>query len=237
MRRVAIVLCLVACREAAASAGTDSPVLVELFTSEGCSSCPPADAVLADLERTRGVVVLGHHVDYWDGLGWKDPFSSANATSRQRAYAAAIGGGTYTPEAVVDGRVQVLGSRRTAIEAAVQEAAKKPHASVAVELAPAGDAQQLTVRVGALPADATDDAELVVATVTPAAHVTIPRGENAGRTVDHVAIARGLVTVGVVPRAGSTSRVLVAKDAARLVVFVQEKGSRRVLGTAVLRRS
>lgn len=205
-------------------------MLVELFTSEGCSSCPPADALLAQIERARGAIVLAHHVDYWDGLGWRDPFSSSAATARQRAYATAIGGGTYTPEAVIDGRVQLVANRRASLEEAIEAAAKKTHASVAGEIADGA----MAVRVGALPADAADDAELVIATVKPSARVVVTAGENAGRTLDHVAIARSVFTAAVVPRAGGAWKVVVEKDVTRAVAFVQEKKSRRVLGAARL---
>ena len=111
------------------------PVLVELFTSEGCSSCPPADGVLAALERTQSVagariVPLALHVDYWDGIGWPDPFSSAQATQRQRSYAP-LGSGAYTPQAVIDGRAETIGSRKAMVEQAIGEAAKRPHAAIA----------------------------------------------------------------------------------------------------------
>jgi hypothetical protein len=164
MRRLALVVSLMGCREAGAAPARETPVLVELFTSEGCSSCPPADEYIAQLERSRGAVVLSHHVDYWDRLGWRDPFSTAAATARQRAYAAAIGGGTYTPEA----------------------------------------------------------------------GVVVSAGENAGRTLDHVAIARSVFTAATVPRDGGVWKVVLDRDVTRVVAFVQEKKSRRVLGAARL---
>jgi hypothetical protein len=222
------------------------PVLVELFTSEGCSSCPPADAVLARLERAQDapgaeVVPLAFHVDYWDGIGWPDPFSAPWATARQRAYAP-LGGGTYTPQAVVDGRAQVVGSRGAAVVQAVAEAAKRPHAPVAIGVARAGggghDAFDVTIEVGALPSDAATDADLLVAIAQRAARIAVPRGENAGRTLDHTAIARELRVLGPAAATGGSfaTRVtppkgLAAADA-RVVALVQERSSRRVLGAS-----
>src|ERR1700746_3918568 len=99
------------------------PIVVELFTSEGCSSCPPADALLAELAGRPDLLALSFHVDYWDGLGWKDPFSSPDATRRQRGYADLLGLATvYTPQMVVDGRWQAVGSDRSEVEQALGSA-------------------------------------------------------------------------------------------------------------------
>jgi len=107
-----------------ASASADTrPVVVELFTSQSCSSCPPADALLGELARRGDVVALGFHISYWDGLGWKDPFSSRSSTDRQRAYARLFGlGQVYTPQMVVDGAREMVGSDRDQVLAAVRDA-------------------------------------------------------------------------------------------------------------------
>jgi hypothetical protein len=105
-----------------ASAAT-RPVVVELFTSQSCSSCPPADALLGELARRGDVVALGFHISYWDGPGWKDPFSSQSSTDRQRAYARLFGlGQVYTPQMVVDGAREMVGSDRKEVLAAVNDA-------------------------------------------------------------------------------------------------------------------
>lgn len=220
------------------------PVLVELFTSEGCSSCPSADVVLASLERTQSVagariVPLAHHVDYWDGIGWPDPFSSAEATQRQRNYAS-LGSGSYTPQAVVDGRAETIGSRKAMVELAIAEAAKRPHATIGVEIAERKNAAapvEVTLKVGALPAGAASDAELIVALTQNAVRVAVPHGENAGKTLEHTAVTRKLLVAGKVPGPGAALTAslhvpqgLSAKEL-RIVAFVQERASRKVLGT------
>jgi len=221
------------------------PVLVELYTSEGCSSCPPADGVLAALERTQSVagariVPLAIHVDYWDGIGWPDPFSSAQATQRQRSYAP-LGSGSYTPQAVIDGRSETIGSRKAMVEQAIGEAAKRPHAALGIELGARKNAAapvEVTVKVGALPAGSASDAELLVALTQNAVRVAALRGENAGKTLEHTAVTRQLVVAGAAPATGGSLTAsltvpqgLAAKDL-RVVAFVQERASRKVLGTA-----
>jgi len=221
------------------------PVLVELFTSEGCSSCPPADTVLAGLERTQSVsgarvVPLGLHVDYWDGIGWPDPFSSAQSTQRQRAYAP-LGSGSYTPQAVIDGRAETIGSRKGMVEAAIAEAAKRPHASVGIKVAPHPDPAapfDVVLDIGALPAGSASDAEVLVALTQNAVRVDVKRGENAGKVLEHTAVARQLVVAGPTPAAGASLKARlevpsgVAPKELRVVAFVQERASRHILGTA-----
>ncbi len=194
-----------------------TPVLVELFTSEGCSSCPSADAVLARLEKTPNAIVLAHHVDYWNSLGWPDPFSSADATARQRLY-----GQSYTPEAVIDGQDEMNGSREAAVTEALNTASRRPHAKIELTATPNGGAWDVT---------ATGPATVYLAVVQDRASVPVPRGENAGRTLDHVGIVRSLKKV-----TGKTTVTLPAPIAASngttfsLVAFSQDD-RHRVLGT------
>src|ERR1700756_199186 len=120
-----------------ASFAGDVPVLAELFTSEGCSSCSPADALLMKLDRLQPVagahvIVLSEHVDYWNQLGWRDPFSSAQFSQRQQRYARLIGGEVYPPQIVIDGRELVLGSDPAAIQKAVGQAAQRPKTTVKI---------------------------------------------------------------------------------------------------------
>jgi len=216
------------------------PVLVELFTSEGCSSCPSADEVLARLERAQPIagariVPLAFHVDYWDSLGWPDPFASSASTARQRAYAP-LGGGTYTPQAVIDGRAELVGSRSSAVEQGIERAARQPHVMVGIDVRAIKDSFEVTVRVAPL-AEAPKDAQVLLAVTQPNARVSVPRGENAGKTLEHTAIVRELKDPVAVGAHGGTATFLVrapnrvpASDV-RVVAFVQQRDSRAVLGS------
>src|SRR5271168_3386935 len=127
-----------------ASAGT-RPVVVELFTSQGCSSCPPADALLGDMARRDDVIALGFHISYWDGLAWKDPFSSQSSTDRQRAYSRLFHlGQVYTPQMVVDGAREMVGSDRQEVLAAVGDARPETVAPVSF----AADRRSVTIGAG-----------------------------------------------------------------------------------------
>ena len=207
------------------------PILIELFTSQGCSSCPPADALLQRLNDAQPVagaqlVVVSEHVDYWNNLGWRDPFSSAQFSERQGSYP---GFRTYTPQAMVDGRVDAVGSDREAIETAVKGALSDPHGTIALDRSDAA----LKIRIDQLPKGHAA-ADVVVAFVEDGLSVQVDRGENAGRTLKHVAVARSLETVGSVPEAGlAWSGEVKPHGALRAVVFVQERRSRHVLASAM----
>jgi len=184
-------------------------VLVELFTSEGCSSCPPADAVLARLHREQPVpgvqlIVLSEHVDYWNSLGWKDPFSAALFSDRQGQYSGHI----YTPQAVVDGRADVLGSDERAIVRAVAAAGREPHGTLRLTATPSG------VRIAVTGLSGHSDAEVMVAVVEDGLVSRVERGENAGRTLAHTAVVRALQRGGTIPAAADrwTNEVPVSLD-------------------------
>ena len=108
------------------------PTVVELFTSQGCSSCPPADALLGELERRGGVIALGFHISYWDSLGWKDPFSRPQSTERQRVYARLFSGQIYTPQLVVDGRYGFVGSDGREASSAIHSAIRERKIPIAI---------------------------------------------------------------------------------------------------------
>ncbi len=166
-------------------------MVLELFTSQGCSSCPPADALLAALAGTRDdVLALDFHVDYWNYLSWRDPFSSAANTQRQRRYAAALGTEIYTPQLVVDGQYQAVGSDRAAVMAAIATARPAILPGPALSFAP--NDTGLTVDVGA--GEGAGDVLLIG---FDAQHVTeVGSGENAGRVLREVNVVRSMTLVG-----------------------------------------
>jgi hypothetical protein len=179
----AAALAATAARAAAAAA---SPVLVELFTSQGCNSCPPADAYLTELARQPGVLALAYHIDYWDQLGWRDPFSSPAATARQRFYARALGlRSIYTPQIVVNGRHDAVGSDRRQVAAAISEAAATAPKTTVSLLADGG---RLVVNAGA----GSGEGRLWSVAYDLSHETHVRGGENAGRTLVNVNIVRAL---------------------------------------------
>jgi hypothetical protein len=229
------------------------PVVVELFTSEGCSSCPPADALLArlaeePLDGNVQLIALEEHVDYWNDLGWADPFSSRDWTSRQNVYSGALGNGNpYTPQMVVDGAVEFVGSHRQKARQAILEAAGKTKIPVTLEQGNANKAGtgSFSVKVGKLQGTAKrDTAEVWLAVTETGLHSAVTRGENAGENLHHAAVVRSMRKIGEAQADGETA---FAGDASvplqrewkrenlRAVLFVQEKKSRRILGAAEIR--
>jgi hypothetical protein len=177
---------------AAPSMADERPILVELYTSEGCSSCPPADALLAELATRPDVLALSFHVDYWDRLGWKDPFSSAAATERQNRYAGLLGLATvYTPQIVVDGHWQAVGSDRDAVDQALAAARL---ACKAVPMRLTLDHGRANVALGAGPPGV--PAALLLVGFDRRHVDRVGGGENDGRTLTHIDVVRGLDAIG-----------------------------------------
>ena len=225
------------------------PVLVELFTSEGCSSCPPADQVLTrfvDLQPVPGadVIALGEHVDYWDRLGWRDPFSSAAFTARQTDYASQAfhGGDVYTPQIVVDGHEAVVGSDYRAATNAIARAARAsgPRLRIALSATRVGDSSvRVTMQVDPVAGvSLSRTAESFVALTEDGLVTQVRRRENSGRELHHSAVTRVLSSVGAV-RAGAapwttSTTVPLAREwnlsRLRLIAFVQDRATRAVLG-------
>lgn len=177
--------------------------VVELFTSEGCSSCPPADEVLAGLvsqnpSRSSGeVIALGFHVDYWDRLGWKDPFSSAAATRRQHAYASQFGNDqVYTPQLVVNGAIGFVGSKKTLAEKAVERALTlSPQVHLTIERAPSTSSSvkslSVTTKLSKAPGEAmAEKYQVLLALVQKSATTNVKHGENSGLQLRHVNVVR-----------------------------------------------
>jgi len=214
---------------AAASAQSLAPVLVELFTSEGCSDCPPADRVLAHLDGQA--IVLSEHVDYWNQLGWKDPFSAAFFSRRQETYCTQLASkGPYTPQMVVDGETEFVGSDAARATAAIAKAARRPKAEVKLSRTAAG----LQLDIASAPAAA----EVWMALADDRDTSQVAAGENRGRRLEHVAVVRSLQKIGSVKRGGAYAHLMELPAAAapqRVVVFVQQAGQGRVMGAALWR--
>jgi len=160
------------------------PVVLELFTSQGCSSCPPADVLLGKLAERPNVIALAWHVDYWDHLGWRDPYASRTSTARQRAYARALGSDVFTPALVVDGAKVLIGSQRASIEAAIDKADRLP---VEVTVSRSANAIQIAACPG--PAQA-------LRIVYDPEHLTkVGAGENDGEQLREYRIVRAVEVV------------------------------------------
>lgn len=178
---------------AGAAAG---PVVVELFTSQGCSSCLPADALMADLARRPEVIALSLHVDYWDYLGWRDTLGSPDCAQRQREYARRRGDGqVYTPQMIVNGRSDILGSDRQRVLDAIGTP-RDHQASVPVVIA--SHDRELLIEISAAPSgQIVAEATVWVISVVPRVVIDIRRGENAGRTVVYTNVVRKIIPAGM----------------------------------------
>ena len=177
-----------------ARAQDKAPVVVELFTSEGCSSCPPADALLGELARRPNVVPLAFHVDYWDYIGWKDPYASPAFTQRQHDYATALRlHMVYTPQMVVDGRTDVVGSEQGDVEAAIGKAGAQPKLAISIEKDGAGYRAVIPASDTA-PSDG--PATVWLALFDSQRETRVARGENGGRTLKEYNIVREWRQIG-----------------------------------------
>jgi len=238
---------------------SEQTVVVELFTSEGCSSCPPADQVLSRLESPRNpsvvrgkqgplsipagveVIALGEHVDYWDQLGWKDRFSSPLFSARQQDYGKAFHlESVYTPEMVVNGQKEVLGSDSRAVQEAINKAAREPRAQVALAMT---SPQTVSFSVSKLPPQS-HESEILLGVTESGLVTPVLGGENSGRELRHAAVVRSLSSLGRLDpaRPGEYSAVAqlnLRQDWNRanlkLVLFVQDRVTRRILGAASVR--
>jgi hypothetical protein len=209
--------------------------VVELFTSEGCSSCPPADDLLGEIAadaQQRGVAIfpIAFHIDYWDGLGWRDRFSLADSTDRQQRYAKALGSQIYTPQMIVNGRTQFVGSDRDAYRRAVADALSAPavaQLSFSLKTGRGG-----TVSIGYKTTSAPPGCVLNMVIVQRSATTDVPRGENAGHTLHHINIARSIKTIPLEKASGeielSLPDDLAAKDAL-IIGYLQKNNSLEIL--------
>ncbi len=225
------------------------PVVVELFTSEGCSSCPPADVLLQKLQAQQPIpsaqiIPLEEHVDYWNHDGWTDPYSSAEWTERQQTYSALSKKDPYTPELVVDGQSQLIGNSPKEAVLAIEDAASSAKTEILLTQTSAGaKAAHFSVSVGKLATPrAGDVAEVWLAVTEDGLHSAVSKGENAGHELSHTATLRSLHKIGVADAnaaPASFSGEPVVKFNSRwnvqnlhVTVFVQEKKSRQIVGAA-----
>jgi len=224
-----------------------TPVLVELFTSEGCSSCPPADRFLEKLDgqpiQGAEMIVLSEHVDYWNHIGWKDPYSASFYSQRQSAYVNRFGlDSVYTPQIVVDGTSEFVGSNSGLADKAFRKALSVPKLPVRLSLisADASNTLHSHLETGALDSSfGSREVEVYVVVALNRAESQVSAGENAGHRLAHVSVVKSLTRVGVLKQ----GRVLVQdvqlklgpgsdSSGLRLIAFVQEPRQGRVLGAA-----
>jgi hypothetical protein len=223
-------------------------VIVELFTSEGCSSCPPADALLKELSEQQKmndvqVVALEEHVDYWNHLGWKDPYSAAEFSQRQSDYAQIFGSdGVYTPQMIVDGQHEFVGSRSLAAREAIQKAANQPKAEIvlvaAANSSPGKPAFEVQIK-NLEGISVRGETELWVAVTEKGLQTDVKAGENSGETLKHAAVVRSLRKIETLrDPAGYDRQIQVTiesgwkKENLAVVAFLAEKSTRKIIGAA-----
>ena len=202
------------------------PVVVELFTSEGCSSCPPADAYLTELAGRGDVLPLAFHVTYWNSLGWRDPYSTETATSRQATYAGQLGGGSYTPEIVVDGRRGMVGSDRGEVALAISASKGDADRSADVRMARAGGGVSILVGRGF------GAGRVLLIGFDPRHQTQVGRGENSGRTLTESNIVRSMRTIGAY--SGAALEISAPRGAGEDAAVIVQAADGHIIGAARL---
>ncbi|MBL6598688.1 MAG: DUF1223 domain-containing protein [Alphaproteobacteria bacterium] len=212
------------------------PVVVELFTSQGCYSCPPADKYVGVLKQRENVIALAYHVDYWDYIGWKDPFASPVNTQRQRGYSKAMGlWSIYTPQMVIDGRLEGVGSRTREISSKISRVSGMNLAdrvSIPINLDTSANGLSVRVEGGAAP----EDGDVWLIAYDEEKTTSIPRGENAGKTLTEYNIVRGVWRLGDWKGQPFSTTVRVKDlevEADKAVVLLQERGQGPIYGAAL----
>jgi len=223
-------------------------VVVELFTSEGCSSCPPADALLKELSEQQKmedvqIVALEEHVDYWNHLGWRDPYSAAEFSERQNDYSHVFGtDGVYTPQMIVDGQSEIVGSRSRQAREAIQKAAGQPKAEIdllaSANATPGKPAFEVQIK-SLNGISVRDAAELWLAVTEKGLQTDVKAGENSGETLKHAAVVRSLRKIDTIRDPAGYSRQFQAaiepswkRENLAVVAFLTEKSSRKIIGAA-----
>jgi hypothetical protein len=210
-----------------AAVAAERPVVVELFTSQGCSSCPPANAYLNELSKgRRDVLALAFHVTYWDRLGWKDPFSLPAATQRQEVYGRRFGDGSYTPEIVVDGASSAVGSDRHEVGSAIDKAKRGSQTAASVSVTKNGG--QVSIEVGS----GSGRGKILLIGFDREHSTAIPRGENGGRTLTEANVVRSIRSVG--DWSGSPLRLSEQFPEGQDVAVVLEAPDGRIIGASRL---
>ena len=227
LSRCLISLGFVVCLAPAVAGAAERPVVVELFTSQGCSSCPPANAYLNNLSRERrDVLPLAFHVTYWDRLGWKDPFSLEAATERQDRYGRRFGDGSYTPEIVVDGATSHVGSHRQDVGSAIERAKKQGRTAATLNITK--DDGRVLIDVGS----GSGSGRVLLIGFDHEHRTAIGRGENSGRTLDEANIVRSIRSVG--DWSGAPLRISEKFPEGQDVAVILEASDGRVVGAACL---
>jgi hypothetical protein len=226
LSRLVLSLGLLAVLSPVVANAAERPVVVELFTSQGCSSCPPANAYLNELSRGRDVLALAFHVTYWDRLGWKDPFSIEAATDRQGIYGRRFGDGSYTPEIVVDGAAGMVGSDRGAVGPAIENAKRQGRTAAAVNVTRNGE--QVSIEVGA----GSGNGRILLIGFDHEHTTAIPRGENGGRTLTEANVVRSIRIVG--QWSGAALRLNERFPEGQDVAVVLEAPDGRIIGASRL---
>jgi len=226
-----------------------TPVLIELFTSEGCSSCPPADTLLQKLDQQpiagAELIVLSEHVDYWNHIGWKDPYSARFYSERQSAYGRRFGlDSVYTPQMVVDGMSEFVGSNTSLANQAFEKALHRPKLPVRLSsISVTSDLLTGHLETGSLDKSyGTGDVDVYLVLALNRAESRVSAGENAGHNLQHVSVVRRISKIGAVKQGQALSQEVQVKlgpgeDSGnlRLIAFVQESRQGRVLGAAAVR--
>ncbi len=230
----------------------NAPMIIELFTSEGCSSCPPADRLLTQLAANANatLIPLSEHVDYWNDIGWADPFSAPAFSERQRQYAEVFGtrgerGGVYTPQMVIDGHFGFVGSNAAKAQEALAQAGRAAKANVQITLSPNAADKTTALRINVTNLPAHERAELMLAVTEDNLTSNVTRGENSGRHLPHSAVTRVLrpfaeIAAKALSFDGTTNVKLDdrwQRASLHFVIFVQERATRRIIGAASARLS
>jgi len=230
LSRLVLSLVLIAGFSPAASLAAERPVVVELFTSQGCNSCPPANAFLNEMSKQRrDVLALAFHVTYWDRLGWKDPFSMEAATRRQDVYGRRFGDGSYTPEMVVDGAASMVGSARGEVNSAIENAKRNSRTAAPVSVTKNGE--QVSIEVGA----GNGSGNILLIGFDHEHATAVGRGENSGRTLVEANVVRSIRSVG--QWSGTVMRISERFPEGQDVAVVLEAPDGRIIGASRLNGS